>query len=51
MKREIIKIDEEKCDGCGICIPACVERALQIVDGKARLVKESYCDGVGACLS
>ena len=50
MKRKIIKIDEEKCDGCGICIPACAEGALQIVDGKARLVKESYCDGLGACL-
>ncbi len=50
MKREIIKIDEEKCDGCGICIPACAEGALQIVDGKARLVKESYCDGLWACL-
>jgi len=51
MKRKIIKIDEEKCDGCGICIPACAEGALQIVDGKARLVKESYCDGLGACLN
>ncbi|MBW2003863.1 MAG: 4Fe-4S binding protein [Deltaproteobacteria bacterium] len=51
MKREIIKIDEEKCDGCGVCIPACAEGALQIVDGKARLVKESYCDGLGACLN
>jgi len=51
MKIEIIKIDEEKCDGCGICIPACAEGALQIVDGKARLVKESYCDGLGACLN
>jgi ferredoxin len=50
VKRNIIKIDEEKCDGCGICIPACVEGALQIVEGKARLVKESYCDGLGACL-
>ena len=51
MKREIITIDEEKCDGCGVCIPACAEGALQIVDGKARLVKESYCDGLGACLN
>ena len=51
MKRKIIKIDEEKCDGCGICIPACAEGALQIVDGKARLVKESYCDGLGVCLN
>jgi len=51
MKREIITIDEEKCDGCGVCIPACAEGALQLVDGKARLVKESYCDGLGACLN
>ena len=51
MERKIIKIDEEKCDGCGVCIPACAEGALQIVDGKARLVKESYCDGLGACLN
>ena len=51
MKREIITIDKEKCDGCGVCIPACAEGALQIVDGKARLVKESYCDGLGACLN
>lgn len=48
--RKIITIDEEKCDGCGNCVPGCVEGALQIVDGKARLVKESYCDGLGACL-
>jgi Pyruvate/2-oxoacid:ferredoxin oxidoreductase delta subunit len=50
MKRTIIKIDEEKCTGCGLCIPACVEGALQIVDGKAKLVKEIFCDGLGACL-
>lgn len=48
--RKIITIDEEKCDGCGNCVPACVEGALQVVDGKARLMKESYCDGLGACL-
>ena len=48
--RTIIKIDEEKCDGCGQCVPACVEGALQIIDGKARLVREQYCDGLGACL-
>ena len=48
--RKIIKIDEEKCDGCGVCIPACVEGALQIIGGKAKLVKEKYCDGLGACL-
>jgi ferredoxin len=50
MKRRIIKIDEEKCDGCGLCIPSCPEGALQIVDGKAKLVRESFCDGLGACL-
>jgi ferredoxin len=48
--RKIITIDEEKCDGCGNCVPGCVEGALQIIDGKARLVQESYCDGLGACL-
>lgn len=50
MKRTIIRIDEERCDGCGLCIPACPEGALQIIDGKAKLVKESFCDGLGACL-
>jgi len=50
MRREIIKIDEEKCDGCGRCVPACAEGAIQIVDGKAKLVSEVYCDGLGACL-
>jgi Pyruvate/2-oxoacid:ferredoxin oxidoreductase delta subunit len=50
IKRTIIRIDEERCDGCGLCIPACPEGALQIVDGKAKLVKESFCDGLGACL-
>lgn len=48
--RQIIRIDEEKCDGCGICVPACAEGALQIIDGKARLISEIYCDGLGACL-
>lgn len=48
--RKIIKIDEEKCDGCGLCVPACVEGALQIINGKAKLVSETYCDGLGACL-
>jgi ferredoxin len=48
--RSIIEIDEEKCDGCGRCIPRCAENALRIVDGKARLVKDIYCDGLGACL-
>ncbi len=50
MKRKIIKIDEEKCTGCGLCVNACHEGALQIVNGKAKLVSESYCDGLGACL-
>lgn len=49
-KRKIVKIDEEKCDGCGLCVPNCAEGALQIIDGKARLVKDIYCDGLGACL-
>ena len=48
--REIVHIDEELCDGCGKCVPDCVERALQLVNGKAKLVKEIYCDGLGACL-
>ena len=48
--RKIIKIDEELCDGCGQCVPGCAEGALQIIDGKARLVSEVYCDGLGACL-
>jgi ferredoxin len=50
IKRKIIKIDEEKCDGCGLCIPSCPEGALQIVNGKAKVVKENFCDGLGACL-
>lgn len=48
--RRIIEIDEEKCDGCGQCVPDCPEGALRIVDGKARLVADRYCDGLGACL-
>ncbi|MCW4016402.1 MAG: 4Fe-4S binding protein [Candidatus Bathyarchaeota archaeon] len=48
--RNIVKIDEKKCNGCGVCIPACAEGAIQIIDGKARLVKDIYCDGLGACL-
>lgn len=50
VKRKIIRIDEEKCNGCGICVPSCAEGAIRIVDGKARLVAEKYCDGLGACL-
>ena len=49
--REIIKIDEELCDGCGLCVPSCAEGALRLVDGKARLVRDDYCDGLGACLA
>ncbi|MFC2075758.1 ATP-binding protein [candidate division KSB1 bacterium] len=48
--REIIRIDEELCDGCGLCVPACAEGAIQIVDGIAKLISETYCDGLGACL-
>lgn len=48
--RKIIKIDEEKCNGCGLCIPNCAEGALAIVDGKAKIVKDIFCDGLGACL-
>lgn len=50
MKRKIIKIDEEKCDGCGLCMPGCPEGALQMIEGKARLVSDLFCDGLGACL-
>jgi len=50
MIREIVNIDEEKCNGCGLCIPNCHEGALQIIDGKARLISELMCDGLGACL-
>jgi ferredoxin len=50
MKRNIIRIDEEKCNGCGQCVPACHEGAIKIIDGKARLAGDSLCDGLGACL-
>ena len=50
VKRKIIKIDEEKCNGCGACIPNCPEGALQIIDDKARMVSDLYCDGLGACI-
>lgn len=49
-RRKIIKIDEEKCTGCGQCIPNCPEGALQVIDGKARLVSDLFCDGLGACV-
>jgi len=48
--RKIIHIDDELCDGCGNCIPSCAEGALEIVDGKARMIADFYCDGLGACL-
>jgi NAD-dependent dihydropyrimidine dehydrogenase PreA subunit len=50
MKRDIIKIDEELCNGCGLCVPNCHEGALQVIDGKIRLVSELMCDGLGACI-
>lgn len=50
MIREVVKIDEELCNGCGLCIPGCHEGALQIIDGKARLISDLMCDGLGACL-
>jgi ferredoxin len=49
-KRQVIKIDQEKCDGCGLCVPSCAEGAIQIVDGKAQLLADKFCDGLGACL-
>ena len=50
MLREVVKIDEELCTGCGLCVPNCHEGALQIIDGKARLISDLMCDGLGACL-
>ena len=50
MKREIVHIDEQKCNGCGACIPNCAEGALQVIDGKARLISDLFCDGLGACI-
>ena len=48
--RNIVRIDEDKCTGCGLCVPSCAEGAIEIVDGKARLIAENLCDGLGACL-
>ena len=50
MIRKIVHIDEEKCNGCGLCIPNCAEGAIQIIDGKAKLISDNLCDGLGACL-
>jgi len=49
-KRQIIKIDEGKCDGCGSCVTGCHEGALRVIDGKARLISDLLCDGLGACI-
>lgn len=49
-ERKIVQIDAEKCNGCGICVNSCAEGAIQMVDGKAKLVSDNYCDGLGACL-
>ena len=48
--RKVVRIDQEKCDGCGECVTSCAEGAIAVIDGKARLVSETYCDGLGACL-
>ena len=50
MIRKIIRIYEERCDGCGLCVPNCAEGALKVIDGKVRLISEVFCDGLGACL-
>lgn len=49
--RNIVRIDEDLCDGCGICVTPCAEGAIRIVDGKAKVVKEEFCDGAGVCLA
>ena len=48
--RKVVHIDEELCNGCGACVPSCAEGAIQVIDGKARLIADKYCDGLGACL-
>lgn len=51
VQREVVKINEDLCNGCGACIPACHEGALQIIDGKARLISDLMCDGLGVCFA
>jgi Fe-S-cluster-containing hydrogenase component 2 len=51
MKRQIVRIDEELCNGCGLCVTPCAEGAIEIVDGKARVLREELCDGAGFCLA
>ena len=48
--RKIVRIDEDKCDGCGLCVPDCAEGAIQVIDGKAKLLADNLCDGLGNCL-
>ena len=50
VKRKIIRIDEKKCNGCGICIPNCPEGALKVINGKLKLTRDIFCDGLGACI-
>jgi len=50
-KRQIVRIDEELCDGCGLCVTPCAEGAIEIVDGKARVISDELCDGAGFCLA
>jgi ferredoxin len=51
VKRQIVRIDEELCNGCGLCVTPCAEGAIQVVDGKARVLREELCDGAGFCLA
>ncbi|OIQ07787.1 ferredoxin-1 [Moorella thermoacetica] len=51
MKRKIVRIDDEKCTGCGLCVTPCAEGAIEIVNGKARVLREELCDGAGVCLN
>jgi len=50
MRRQMVRIDEERCDGCGLCVTPCAEGAIEVLDGKARVVREELCDGAGFCL-